>query len=176
MVSAAAQQLIARLGAADQAARELDHMDWTLALQRSQLRLELAQLSQQRAERMYLLGEAVALLELTLIELEDKASYEHVAVGLAEAYLAFFALTHEARYATIANQILRPLSGSGPAPVLLTLARIESVVGHLALAQHWLRRYVTTVGASLLELDQAQELASLHQQPWWPALRQQLMH
>ena len=62
-------QLIQALGEADQRARDATALDWPLALERAQLRVQLSAHSRHKAEQQHLLGEAVALLEFTLMEL-----------------------------------------------------------------------------------------------------------
>ncbi len=170
------QALVESLGIADQQARENERPDWQLALRRANLRVALSAHSRQVGEQNHLLGEAVALLELTRLDLEEKSAYVQVSVGLAQTYLALFALRREGRYLTIAAQVLRPLSATRDALLLLTLARVDAAAGRLGLARHWLSRCAKLPDVSIADWDAAPELKSLHHQPWWPALRQQLLH
>lgn len=168
-------QLIQALGEADQRARDATELDWPLALERAQLRVQLSAYSRHKAEQQHLLGEAVALLEFTLMELSERAAHEQVAVALAEAYLNLFRVAQHVPYLTVARQIIRPLSTSQWPPLLLMLARIEAMAGQPALTRHWLNRYARLPEAQLDALDAAVELEAMYSETWWPALRQQLM-
>lgn len=148
-----------------------------LAERRATLRLQLAHYSHQKNEQVYFLTEAAALLELALMELEDLNALTHTRLStcLAQIYLAFYQITHEERYLTICNQILKPLAHLNTAEILLNLARTSAAANHPALTKHWLsklmKHHAQEVMTELLdELLQYPEFKSFKHEDWFQAL------
>ena len=105
---ASSQQIIQRIGETDQLYLQGNSPE--LALERADLRLQLVTLSQLRQEQVHFLQEAVVLLEQGRIEFEEMplSLYLNLSLHLAKAYMLYFEITKEDRFALITQQILKP--------------------------------------------------------------------
>lgn len=112
---ASSQQIIQRIGETDQLYLQGNSPE--LALERADLRLRLVTLSQLRQEQVHFLQEAVVLLEQGRIEFEEMplSLYLNLSLHLAKAYMLYFEITKEDRFALITQQILKPLTSYGQA-------------------------------------------------------------
>ncbi len=130
-------KLIDQLGASDQA--YLLENTPELALHRGQLRLALAALSVQKGETLYLLNEALVILENARLNFSEMPMplYLALSVTLAEAYIACHKTSGQHHYAVIAEQILRPLAHHNDAKIYAMLATASQLQGKQALARHW---------------------------------------
>lgn len=104
------KQVIARIGETDQLFIESNSPE--LALERADLRLQLVVLSHLRQEQLHFLQEAIVLLEQARVEYEEMplSLYLNLSLCLAKAYMIYFELTKEQRFALITQQILKPLA------------------------------------------------------------------
>jgi len=104
------QQVIARIGETDQLYLESNTPE--LALERADLRLQLVVLSHIRQEQLHFLQEAIVLLEQARVEYDEMplSLYLNLSLCLAKAYMIYFELTKEQRFALITQQILKPLA------------------------------------------------------------------
>ena len=102
---ASSQQIIQRIGETDQLYLQGNSPE--LALERADLRLQLVTLSQLRQEQVHFLQEAVVLLEQGRIEFEEMplSLYLNLSLHLAKAYMLYFEITKEDRFALITQQI-----------------------------------------------------------------------
>lgn len=159
--------LIARMGELDAEARQLTEGVLEPApqvMERAGLRQQLALLSSQKGEQLHFLSEAAVLLEMALMEAGSPAERDRLAGQLGAVYLQFYQVTHEARYLTIAKQVLRPLSHSTEPLILLGLIRQAAFSDTAALGQHWIEK--------LLRLPLHQWTAALDW-PWLSGVRQE---
>ncbi|MFI7969169.1 hypothetical protein ACFMKD_35060, partial [Acinetobacter baumannii] len=81
------------------------------ALERAELRMQLVVLSRVRQEQLHFLQEAIVLLEQARMEYEEMplSLYLNLSLHLAKAYMLYFELNKEKRFALITQQILKPL-------------------------------------------------------------------
>lgn len=168
------RQLIERLGETDQLAQQ----DQTIGLarERAELRQRLADLSQQKTEQLYLLGEAAVLLENALLITDDQPTHVQLSAQLADLYLHFFAVTHERRYLLIVGQILKPLSQSDYPLIGWQLLRLHALSQQPALTQHWLKKLLKSGVLTWTQLDELPELNPMRTQDWFSQLQRQYQH
>lgn len=104
------KHVVNRIGETDQL--YLSENTPELALERADLRLQLVVLSHVRQEQLHFLQEAIVLLEQARIEFEEMplSLYLDLSLHLAKAYMIYFELTKEQRFAIITQQILKPLA------------------------------------------------------------------
>lgn len=131
------QTLIQRLGETDQAYLEQNSPE--LALERGQLRNELAKLSRNKQEKLYFLNEAVVILEQARVEFEEMpmALYLSLSLALSDVYLHYFSIDPSQKYAIIAEQILKPLAHHNHPDVFNNLQIACQYQNKPALARHW---------------------------------------
>lgn len=142
-------QLVKRIGETDQ--QFLQHNTPQLALERAHLRLQLVQLSELRQEKFYFLQHAIVLVEQARLEFEEMpiSVYLSLSVSLAQAYLIYYELTLQTRFALIAEQILKPLAHWKDPSIYFYLAYAAVLQDHKALARHWLNKYQSHATADL---------------------------
>ena len=101
--------IIQRIGETDQLYLQGNSPE--LSLERAELRLQLVTLSQMRQEQIHFLQEAVVLLEQSRIDAEEMplSMYINLSLHLAKAYMLYFEITREVRFALIVQQILKPM-------------------------------------------------------------------
>lgn len=166
------KQLIQRIGETDQLFLQGNTPE--LALERSDLRLQLVTLSQLRQEQVYFLQEAVVLLEQGRIEFEEMPTqlYLDLTLCLAKAYMLFHEVTREARYALITQQILKQITMSNHGDVFFFLAYASAAKKEPAMTRHWLNKYSKTAEFDLALLKQHPAFNVYHEEIWFNQLVQ----
>ena len=98
------KQIISRIGETDQL--YLSGNTPELALERGDLRLQLVTQSHSKQEQIHFLQEAIVLLETARFEYEEMpmSVYIQLSLHLAKAYMIYFELTKESRYALIRSR------------------------------------------------------------------------
>lgn len=134
------RQLIQQLGETDQ--QFLQQNSPELALQRGQIRLKLIQISKQKAEQLYFLQQTLVILEQARLEFDEMplSLYLDLSILLAQAYLVYFELSQQTRYALIAQQILKPLAHHQSIEIYQVLIQAAHAQQHNAMAQHWRKK------------------------------------
>ncbi len=170
------KQVIVRIGETDQLF--LNGNTPELALERADLRLQLVTLSQVRQEQIHFLQEAIVLLEQARIEFEEMplSLYINLSLDLAKAYMMFFEITKEARYAIITRQILKPMARFGHGDILFALAYAYSANNEPALTRHWLTKYSQSNEFDLELLQQHHAFEQYHVLDWFQAIIKSKMH
>lgn len=137
-----AKSLICRLGETDQLFLLGNSPE--LAWQRANLRLQLVNLSQLRQEQFYFLHEAIVILETARLEFTESTLSNYLALSklLAQAYLQYFQLTSEKRFAVIMQQILKPLAHHHDAELYYMLAYAAAAQQQPSMTRHWLKKYL----------------------------------
>lgn len=160
------KQVIARIGETDQL--YLNGNTPELALERAELRLQLVLLSHIRQEQLHFLQEAIVLLEQARIEYEEMplSLYLNLSLCLAKAYMIYFEITKEQRFALITQQILKPLAYTEHLEIYFFLAYASAAKKEQALTQHWLKKYVSCLDHDL-ELLQVHPAFSLAREKEW---------
>jgi hypothetical protein len=164
------RELVELIGATDQS--YLKHNSPELALQRGDLRLQLVAISVNRQEQIHFLHEAIVILEQSRLEFDEMPwpLYLDLSLHLARAYMIYYELSHELKFATISQQILKPLAHHQEGDVFLWLAYASAVKQELALSQHWLHKYARSTAFDAKLLMQHSAFARFHHQPWFKAL------
>lgn len=131
------QTLISKLGETDQLF--LTQNTPELALVRGKIRLELIKISRQKQEKIYFLQQTIAILEQARIEFTEAPLELHLdlSIELAKAYLAYFEISQEARFALICEQILKPLAHYQHSQIYELLHQSSLAQNHPAMAKHW---------------------------------------
>ncbi|MEB3767098.1 hypothetical protein [Acinetobacter sp. MD2] len=163
-------QIIERLGATDQL--YLTGNSPELALERGDLRLQLIAASKMRQEKLYFLHEAIAILESGRVEFEEmpQSLYTNLSLHLAKAYMVYFELTQENKFATITQQILKTLAYLNHADIYFFLAYACAAKQEPALTQHWLKKYSKTEGFDSKLLSEHPTFTAFHSQIWFQTL------
>lgn len=163
-------EIVALIGATDQS--YLQHNTPELALQRAQLRLQLVSISHHRQEQIHFLHEAIVILEQSRLEFEEipLPLYLDLSLCLAQAYMIYYELGHELKFATICQQILKPLAHHQQADCWFYLAYASAVKQEQALCKHWLHKYASSPDFDAQLLKQHHAFVALHPQPWFAAL------
>ena len=171
-----AKQIIARIGETDQMYLEGNTPE--LALERADLRLALVTISRVRQEQLHFLQEAIVLLEQGRIEFEEMPllSYLNLSLHLAKAYMLYFEITKEDRFALITQQILKPLTSYGQGDIYLFLAYASVSRKESALARHWLGKYAKSTEFDFVLLREHAAFVDLHQEDWFIKLMQSKLH
>ncbi|MFT4021717.1 MAG: hypothetical protein QM666_09400 [Acinetobacter sp.] len=167
------QHIIARIGETDQCYLTANSPE--LALERGDLRLQLVTISRNRQERLYFLHEAIAILEQSRIEFEEMPQqlYIDLSLYLSKAYMIYFELNQEDKFATITQQILKPLAHLENGDVYFFLAYASAVKNELALTRHWLNKYVKSPTFDHQLLLQHSAFAALGAYDWFIKLTRQ---
>ena len=162
-----AKHIIERIGETDQLF--LQHNTPELALERADLRLQLVHLSHHRQEQIHFLQEGIVLLEQARVEFEEMPlrTYIDLSLHLAKAYMTYFEITKEDRFALITTQILKPLTRYDHAEVFLMLASACATKQETALARHWLTKYSKTADFDLDQLHQYAIFDQFKAEPWF---------
>lgn len=170
------QAIIQRIGETDQLF--LNGNSPELALERADLRLQLVTLSKVRQEQTYFLQEAIVLLEQGRVEFEEMPMqlYLNLSLHLAKAYMIYFELTQEKRYAIITQQILKPLTGHELAEIYFFLAYATASKQEPALTRHWLKKYSKTAAFDLELLQTHPAFAAYRQETWFFEILRTRMH
>lgn len=163
--------IIQRLGETDQLF--LEENSAQLALERAQLRLQLVDLSKHKAEKIHFLHEAIALLEQARIEFDDVATaiFVDLSLALVQAYMRYYELTHELKFATIMQQILKPMAHLQYADIYLMLAYACACKQEPALTRHWLTKYCACNDSNLNSLNRFRVFDRFKQEVWFQSLQ-----
>ena len=169
-------EIVEQIGATDQS--YLQHNSPQLALQRAQLRLQLVSISHHRQEQIHFLHEAIVILEQSRLEFEEMVLplYLDLSLLLGQAYMIYYELNHDPKFATICQQILKPLAHHQQADYWFYLAYASAVKQELALCKHWLQKYAQSASFDAELLSQHHAFAALRQQPWFKALLRDKMN
>jgi len=170
------QQVIARIGETDQLYLESNTPE--LALERADLRLQLVVLSHLRQEQLHFLQEAIVLLEQARVEYDEMplSLYLNLSLCLAKAYMIYFELTKEQRFALITQQILKPLAYTEHLDIYFFLAYASAAKQELALTRHWLTKYVSCLDHDLELLQLHPAFNAIRQDDWFKTLIQKKAH
>lgn len=170
------QHVIARIGETDQL--YLAGNTPKLALERADLRLQLVMISHLRQEQLHFLQEAIVLLEQGRIEFEEMPleSYLDLSLHLAKAYMMYFELTKEQRFAIITQQILKPLAYTQHLDIYFFLAYASAVKQEQALTRHWLKKYLACLDHDLELIYTHPAFAHARQEHWFKPLLKTKQH
>ncbi|WP_173912368.1 hypothetical protein [Acinetobacter sp. Marseille-Q1618] len=170
------KQIVARIGETDQL--YLQENTPELALERADLRLQLVVLSRVRQEQIHFLQEAIVLLESARVEYEEMpmSLYLKLSLHLAKAYMLYFEITQENRFALITQQILKPLTPHEHSEIYFFLAYASAVKDELALTRHWLSKYIKTLECDVGLLQEHPAFTQARQQTWFNDLIQHKLH
>ncbi|CAM4334832.1 hypothetical protein F901_01572 [Acinetobacter dispersus] len=170
------QQVIARIGETDQLYLESNTPE--LALERADLRLQLVVLSHIRQEQLHFLQEAIVLIEQARVEYDEMplSLYLNLSLCLAKAYMIYFELTKEQRFALITQQILKPLAYTEHLDIYFFLAYASAAKQELALTRHWLTKYASCLDHDLELLQLHPALNQARQEDWFAALIKNKAH
>ena len=170
------KQVIARIGETDQL--YLNGNTPELALERAELRLQLVLLSHVRQEQLHFLQEAIVLLEQARIEYEEMplSLYLNLSLCLAKAYMIYFELTKEQRFALITQQILKPLAYTESLEIYFFLAYASAAKQEQALTRHWLTKYLSCFDHDLALLHAHPAFTQARQQDWFKLLVKNKAH
>lgn len=159
--------LISRIGETDQAYLQLNSPE--LALERGKLRIELVTLSHLKSEQIHFLQEAIVILEQGRIEVDEMPLqvYLDLSLQLAQAYMIYFELTGEKRFALITQQILKPLAHYQDADIFLMLGYAAIAQNEVAMTRHWLKKYADHPAFDLSLLIEHAAWQAYHQESWW---------
>lgn len=143
------KQIIQRIGETDQIS--LQEKTPELQLERADLRLQLVSMSKSHQEQIHFLQEAIVILEQARIEFEEMPErlYVDLTLHLAKSYMVYFEITHETRFATIAQQILKPITSDVYGDIYFFLAYASASKEEKSLSRHWLTKYSKTSAFNL---------------------------
>ncbi len=170
------KQIISRIGETDQL--YLSGNTPELALERGDLRLQLVTQSHSKQEQIHFLQEAIVLLETARFEYEEMpmSVYIQLSLHLAKAYMIYFELTKESRYALITQQILKPLAQHHHADIYFMLAYASVSKSEFALTRHWLSKYIKTTDFDLTLLQQHTAFRPVRNEDWFSQMIQSKLH
>ena len=142
------------------------------------MRLQLVLLSHVRQEQLHFLQEAIVLLEQARIEYEEMplSLYLNLSLCLAKAYMIYFELTKEQRFALITQQILKPLAYTENLEIYFFLAYASAVKQEQALTRHWLTKYLSCLDHDLALLHAHPAFTQARQQDWFKLLVKNKAH
>lgn len=170
------KQIISRIGETDQL--YLSNNTPELALERGDLRLQLVTLSNSKQEQVHFLQEAIVLLETARIEYDEipMSLYIKLSLHLAKAYMIYFELTKEARYALITQQILKPMTQHENGDIYFMLAYASVSKKDFALTRHWLSKYVKSDEFDLELYQQHPAFNTVRNEAWFTQLIHNKLH
>ena len=170
------QPIIQRIGETDQLYLQGNTPE--LALERASLRLELVMLSQVRQEQTYFLQEAIVLLEQGRVEFEEMplSLYLNLSLTLAKAYMLYFEISQETRFALITQQILKPMTNYEHADIYFFLAYASASKKEPAMTRHWLNKYSKTAHFDHELVGQHPAFDEYRQLEWFIQILRSRMH
>ena len=170
------KQIISRIGETDQL--YLSNNTPELALERGDLRLQLVTLSNSKQEQVHFLQEAIVLLETARIEYDEMpmSLYIKLSLHLAKAYMIYFELTKETRYALITQQILKPMTQHENGDIYFMLAYASVSKNDFALTRHWLSKYVKSNEFDLELYQQHPAFNAVRNEAWFTQLIHNKLH
>ena len=98
--------------------------------------------------------------------------YLNLSLHLAKAYMLYFEITKEQRFALITEQILKPLSQHGHSDIYFFLAYASVSKNQTALTRHWLTKYSKSVDFDLELLQKHPSFRVLREEIWFVELLQ----
>lgn len=169
-------KIVQRIGETDQLFLQENAPE--LALERADLRLQLVVISQLRQEQVHFLQEAIVLLEQARIEFSEMPMdlYINLSLNLAKAYMMFFEISQEQRYAIITQQILKPMSKANHGDIYFFLAYASAVKNEPAMTRHWLTKYSQTDLFDLDVLTNHSSFKNIKNEGWFQQLIQIKLH
>lgn len=170
------KQIIQRIGETDQL--YLEGNTPQLALERADLRLYLVTLSNLRQEQVYFLQEAVVILEQGRVEFDEMpmSVYMDLSLYLAKAYMIYYEITKELRFALITQQILKPIVSDEYGDVYFFLAYAAISKAELSMTRHWLTKYGKTAAFDASLLQEHPAFQALHTETWFIQLMRIKLH
>ncbi|SPL69697.1 hypothetical protein [Acinetobacter stercoris] len=170
------KQIISRIGETDQL--YLTDNTPELALERSDLRLQLVTRSNSRQEQIHFLQEAIVLLEQARLEYEEMplSLYLNLSLHLAKAYMLYYEISKETRFALITQQILKPLTPYENVDIYFFLAYASMSKNETALTRHWLNKYMKHPEHDLDLVRQHSAFNSVRKEEWFVKLIQDKLH
>lgn len=168
--------IVRRIGETDQLYLEQNTPE--LSLERADLRLQLVELSHLHQEQIHFLQEAIVLLEQARISFEEipLQLYITLSLHLVKAYMIYYELTKDTKYALVSQQILKPLTSTQHGDVYFFLAYASAVKHEPAMTRHWLNKYATTEAFDIALLQQHHAFKSMQHETWFKQLIQQKLH
>lgn len=168
--------IVNRIGETDQLYLSNNTPD--LALERADLRMQLVHVSRHRQEQLHFLQEAIVLLEQARMEYDEMPMqlYLNLSLHLAKAYILYFELNKEKRFALIAEQILKPLAHHEHSEIYFYLAYSAAAQQQFAMTRHWLGKYFSCTESEIERLHQHAIFQSIHTESWYKALIQRKIH
>ena len=170
------KKIIQRIGETDQL--YLQENTPKLALERADLRLQLVTISDIRQEQVHFLQEAIVLLEQARIEFEEMPLdlYINLSLHLAKAYMMFFEITQEERYAIITQQIMKPMAKLEHGDIYFFLAYAAAMKNEPSMTRHWLTKYSKTSLYDFEILTQHPAFKPFKNEQWFNQLLQSKLH
>lgn len=170
------KQVVQRIGETDQLYLTNNTPD--LALERADLRLQLVVFSHSRQEQIHFLQEAIVLLEQARIEYEEMPLriYLNLSIQLAKAYMMYFEITKEQRFALITQQILKPLNQHAHSDIYFLLAYASISKNETALTRHWLSKYSKMADFDVELIHTHPAFKSIQQEIWFRELFKGKLH
>jgi hypothetical protein len=102
--------------------------------------------------------------------------YLNLSLHLAKAYMLYFEITKEQRFAVITQQILKPLSQHEHSDIYFFLAYASISKNETALTRHWLSKYNKTADFDLALLQQHSAFKAIREELWFMKLIQSKLH
>ena len=96
--------------------------------------------------------------------------YIDLSLQLAKAYMVYFELSQDNKFALITQQILKPLAHLNHGDVYFFLAYASIVKNELAFTRHWLDKYIKSEQLDLELLQQHSAFNSVRSLDWFKAL------
>lgn len=170
------KHIVSRIGETDQL--YLAGNSPELSLERAELRMQLVTLSHAKAEQVYFLQETVVILEQARVEFEEMAlvTYLELSIALAKAYMLYFEVANEQRFALITQQILRPLVNLSHGDIYFYLAYASISKNEVAMTRHWLNKYAKSNEFDILLMKSHPAFTQLHNLLWFQDLGQSRLH
>ncbi|KAA8734509.1 hypothetical protein F4V57_06000 [Acinetobacter qingfengensis] len=170
------QRIIQRIGETDQFYLKKNTPE--LALERGDLRLQLVTLSHNRQEQIHFLHEAIVILEQSRLEFDEipLQLYLDLSLQLGRAYMMYYELTRDTKFATITQQILKPLAHYQDGDLLFLLAYACAVKSEFAMTKHWLQKYVRSPVFDFALLQNHTAFQHLQSQQWFAGLLKGKLH
>lgn len=170
------QPIIQRIGETDQLYLQGNTPE--LALERADLRLQLVTLSLIRQEQIHFLQEAIVLLEQGRIEFEEMPThlYIQLSLHLAKAYMMYYEISKEQRFAIITQQILKKITTDENGDIYFFLAYASAVKNEPSFTRHWLNKYSQSKEFDFALLQQHPSFEQYRQESWFQQLLKNKLH
>lgn len=170
------KEIISRIGETDQLFLAGNTPE--LALERADLRLQLVTISQLRQEQIHFLQEAIVLLEQGRTEFEEMplSLYIDLSLQLAKAYMIYFELTHEDRFALITQQIMKPMIHYEHGEIYFFLAYAAASRNEPAMTRHWLTKYSKHQDFDIVLMQRHPAFNAYREQDWFSQLMKSRLH